>query len=374
MKRKLKILHICSSLAWGGGEMSAVKLADSFKDRGHDIYFAAHPDGRIFSELQSLAIKSIPVRLLRNFDPISSMKLRAVIRKNDIDILHVHMSRDLVHAYIASSMMKKRPRIILQKQVSSKVSKKDIFHQLIYSHVDKIFVLSNFLCENILYTCPVDENKVMVIPGGINADSYRIDHEDTKNLRTELGIPENSLIIGAIARIDRAKGFTELVNAFAGLSESMGDTLLVIVGEPTFGEENYGKELRELVNSLGLKDRVIFTGYRSDIPKLFSLFDIFALPSHEEAFGYVYIEAMASGLPVIATNSGGALDIISNGETGFLIPPKDVAALRDALIKLLSDHQLRKSFGVRGRKKVDDKFSESEILQKYEDEYYSLLT
>ncbi|MBA4311136.1 MAG: hypothetical protein C0417_00750 [Chlorobiaceae bacterium] len=354
--------------------MSAVKLAGSFRDRGHEIYFAAHPEGRIFSELNLLGIKTISVRLLRNFDPFSSMKLRSVIRKNDIDVLHVHMSRDLVHAYFASSMMKKRPIIILQKQVSSKVSKKDLFHRLIYSRVDKIFVLSNFLCENILNTCPVDEKKIIVIPGGINTDLYSVDQSETIKLRAELGIPQNSLVIGAIARIDRAKGFTELVTAFAGLPESMGETRLVIVGEPTFGEENYSSELHELVRSLGLTDLVIFAGFRSDIPRLFSMFDIFALPSYEEAFGYVYIEAMAAGLPVIATNSGGAPDIISDGETGFLIPPKNVESLRDVLIKLLSDHQLRKSFGARGKKKVDDNFSESEILQKYEDEYYSLLT
>ncbi|MBI5022032.1 MAG: glycosyltransferase family 4 protein [Ignavibacteriales bacterium] len=373
MERKLKILHICSSLAWGGAEIAAVKLAHSFKDRGHDIYFAAHPRGRIFAELQTLGIYPIPVRLLRNFDPYSSLKLRLIINKHAIDLLHVHMSRDLVHAYLATSMMNNRPRIILQKQVSSKVSKKDLFHRLIYSHVDKIFVLSNFLRENILNTCPVYENIVTVIPGGINTTLYRLDRDDAKNLRAEFGIPANALVIGSVGRIDRAKGFTELVNALACLPDSFKETRLVIVGEATFGEENYNNELHELVNFLGLKERIIFAGYRSDIHNLFSVFDIFALPSYEEAFGYVYIEAMAAGLPVIAADAGGASDIITDGETGFLVTPKNVDSLKDGLIKLLSDHQLRQRFGVNGKKKVYDKFLESDILQKYENEYYSLL-
>lgn len=353
--------------------MSAVKLALSFRDAGHEIYFAAHPKGRIYSELKKCGIKTIKARLLRNFDPVSSLILRRAIKRYNIGILHVHMSRDLVHAYLSTALSRKRPRVILQKQVSSKVLKKDLFHRLIYSGVDRIFVLSNFLRANILDTCPVTQEKVRVIPGGINADLYEVNQGGGRNIRAAYSIPEDALVIGAIARIDRAKGLSELVKAFASLPGQYDRVRLVIVGEPTFGEENYDAELRGLVSSSGLGDRVIFTGYRSDIPSVFSAFDLFALPSYEEAFGYVFIEAMAAGLPVIATRSGGVSDIVSDGETGLLVMPKEVESLRGAMIRLLSDRQLRLAYGARGKKKVKEQFSEAKIFKRYEDEYRSLL-
>jgi glycosyltransferase involved in cell wall biosynthesis len=372
VNRPLKILHICSSRAWGGGEMSAVKLAKSFQDRGHKIFFAAHSKGKIIEECRLHRIQTFTMQLLRNIDPLSSFKIRKTILKYKIDIVHVHLSRDLVHVYLSLMMMPNPPRIILQKQVSSKVIKKDLLHRLIYSRVSKIFVLSNFLRDNILDTCPVNEKIVSVIPGGINEELYNVEMDVRSKIRKELGIPEDVLVIGSITRIDRAKGLTELVNAFASLPVALNKCRLVIVGEPTYNEEEYNLELKQLIKDCRIDDRVIFTGYRKDIPQLLSAFDIFALPSYEEAFGYVYIEAMAAGLPVIATNSGGALDVISNGETGFLIPPKDIVLLKDALTRLLSDHQLRKDFGVRSKKMVHDKFSESDILKRYEVEYYSL--
>ncbi|MBI5477136.1 MAG: glycosyltransferase family 4 protein [Ignavibacteriales bacterium] len=373
MKKILKVLHVCSSRAWGGGEISAVKLAKSFKDYGHEIYFVAHPKGRIIDECRTLGIPTFGMNLLRNIDPISSYKLRKIINKFGIEIVHVHMSRDLVHIYLATRFLMRTPCLVFQKQVSSKLVKKDLFHRIIYSKVDKIFVLSNFLRENILETCPVSGGIVKVIPGGVNISLYNVDKKIRSRIRGELKILEDTLVIGTISRIDRAKGLSELVNAFSGIKNQTKQVKLVIVGEPTYGEENYNLELRELVNNLSLNDSVLFTGYRDDIPQILSSFDIFALPSYEEAFGYVFIEAMAAGLPVVSTNAGGVKDIIQEGINGFTIPPRDIFSIRDCLLKLLNDGEYRLLLGDEGRKIVKEKFDEAIILKKYEDEYYSLI-
>jgi len=371
--KKFNLLHICSSLAWGGAEISAVKLALALKERGHNLLFAAHPNGRIIKELMRHDIEVIQMRLLRNFDPIAVFKLIRVLKKKKIDIIHVHMSRDLVHVFWALKFIAHKPPVILQKQVSSKILKKDYFHKKIYSVVSKIFVLSNFLRENVLQTCPVTDDKVVVIPGGIDLSKYEIGEKVRERLRMELNIPDSSIVIGTIARIDRGKGLIELVQAFSKLIENNKDIRLVIVGAPTVGEEKFFEELKDRVSKLKVQELVLFTGFRSDIPEILTVFDIFVLASYGEAFGYVLLEASAARLPIIATDSGGVRDIVEDGETGILVQPYDVESLYRAMDTLMKDAPLRKKLGLLGRQRIEDKFIEENILEKIEQEYQSLL-
>lgn len=371
--RKLSILHICSSLAWGGAEMSAVKLAGNFMKRGQNILFAAHPRGQIMKELLSANIEAIPIRLLRNFDPISVYTLVRILKKRNIDIVHVHMSRDLVHVFLALKFVKHKPPVVLQKQVSSKVIKKDYFHKKIYSRVSRIFVLSNFLRENVLHTCPVTNDKVVVIPGGIDLSKYRTSVEVRERLRMALKIPPSCIVFGTIARIDRGKGLSELVQAFSRLVNQNADIRLIIVGEPTAGETAYADELNKLIAELRIQSSVLFTGFRSDIPNILSTFDVFVLASYGEAFGYVLLEASAARLPIITTDAGGVRDIVEDGKTGILVHPNDVDSLYGAMENLIMDSSLREQFGFAGQKRIEEKFIEEDILAKIESEYLSLL-
>ncbi len=318
-------------------------------------------------------IEVIKVRLIRNFDPIAVFKLIRVLKKKKIDIIHVHMSRDLVHVFWALKFISRKPHVILQKQVSSKVLKKDYFHKKIYSIVSKIFVLSNFLRENVLYTCPVTDDKVVVIHGGIDLSKYEIGDKVREKLRTELNIPNNSIVFGTIARIDRAKGLIELVQAFSKLVENNKDIRLIIVGEPTVGEETFFKELKNQVSKLKVQELVLFTGFRSDIPEILSVFDIFVLASYGEAFGYVLLEASAAKLPIIATDSGGVRDIVEDGKTGILVESYDVESLFRAMDTLIKNVSLRKKLGCAGRKRMEARFTKENILDKIEQEYQSLL-
>ncbi len=372
MRKNLRFLHICSSQAWGGGEISAVKLAKRFQERGNEVLFAAKPNTRIMQELQTLKVETVPLTLRRHFDPISVFKLINLLHHRQIDIIHVHLSRDLVHSYWAVKLGRKVP-VVLQKQVSSNVSKKDFIHRQIYSHVSKVFVLSNFLKKNMLDTCPISEAKVVVIPGGVKLEDFIVSSETRLLLRSAWGISSDELVFGTVGRIDRGKGYEELLTAFEQLVQKKMKVRLVIIGEPTIGEPAFAADLHILIKKLGIEKEIIFTGFRSDIPQILSAFDVFVLASYNEAFGYVIVEALVSKLPVIATNTGGVADIIQDGECGLLIPPRDVFSLMNAMQKLYNDEKLRKRFSVTGYNRVKNYFSESLILDRIEEEYYNLI-
>ena len=372
MKHKIRILHVCSSLSWGGAEMAAVKLAKQFSLRGHDIIFAAHPKGRIITELQNTNIEVVPISFFRYFDPFTVSKLIRLTQKHDVDIVHCHLSRDLAHLYWVSIFVQPLP-IILDKQVSSNVPKKSFIHRLIYSKVSKIFVLSTYLKQNVLETCPVSKEKVVVIPGGVRLEDYKISPSVRGRIRNEWKLDDKDFVFGTVSRIDRQKGLEELVRAFGSIVRTNCFVKLVIVGEPTVGEPEFAKKLSAIVKELGVENNVLFAGFRSDIPHVLSAFDVFVLPSYAESFGYVFIEALASKLPVIATNAGGVPDIIEDNVCGILVQPKERKSLYEAMDRLFSDASLRKRFSDAGSSKVEEMFLEGKRLDKIEREYLNLI-
>lgn len=352
--------------------MSAVKLANSLHQRGHEITFIPRLNTHIHKYLNETNIDVIPLRLKRHFDPISSIKLVKIIQHKQIDVIHIHLSRDLVHSYWAVRLGRKVP-VILQKQVSSNITKKDFFHRQLYSQVSKIFVLSNFLKQNMLDTCPITADKIIVLPGGVRLEDYKPDPGVRKRLRNEWKIAESEIVVGSIGRIDRGKGYEELLHGFINLLENGLEVRLVIVGEPTVGEPEFALKFMNQIKYHNLEHLVTLTGFRSDIPQVLSAFDIFVLPSHGEAFGYVFVEALAACIPVIATNAGGVPDIIEDGKCGFLVPPYDVKSLTNAMHKLLTDLSLRERFSFSGYERVKHNFDENTILHRIEEEYYKLI-
>jgi glycosyltransferase involved in cell wall biosynthesis len=371
--QKLNILYLCSSQAWGGTELFAVDLAKSFLDRGHKIIFAAHPKSRIIREAQNTDVKTVQMNFIRHFDPFTVLKLIKILHQQKIDIIHCHLSRDLVHVYWAVKFSRRIP-VILHKHVSSGLSKKDFFHRQIYSKVSRVVVLSNFVRRSIIDTCPISPDKVVIIPGGVNLREYDVAPEVRSQIRKGWEIGNDTIVFGTVCRIDKAKGLEDVVRAFAELVKNRLRVRLVIVGESTIGGTDFKPELQSLIESLGIEKEVIFIGYRSDIPQLLSAFDIFILASHEEAFGLVLIEALAARLPVIATRAGGTPDIVEDGVCGLLVSPRDHEGLYAVMHQMLMDESHRNKFRYAGRLRVEERFAQSHVLDRIENLYQELIS
>jgi glycosyltransferase involved in cell wall biosynthesis len=164
-----------------------------------------------------------------------------------------------------------------------------------------------------------------------------------------LGISPDSLVVGYVGWLIPIKGVIYLVRAMAKVLQRHPNSLLLLVGK---GDDK-GKEeiiLIEQVKSLGLSDRVRFLGWRPDVDEIMTCFDLLALPSLNEGMGRVLVEAMAVGLPIVATRVGGIPDLVKHGENGLLVPPADAGALGGAITELLIDKAGRERMGENGRK------------------------
>ncbi|MFW5867752.1 MAG: glycosyltransferase family 4 protein [Armatimonadota bacterium] len=196
---------------------------------------------------------------------------------------------------------------------------------------------------------------VRVVPNGIPLEQFE-PGPPPEGLREELGLPEGAPVACVVGRLTPWKGHRTLLRAWPEVVARVPDARLLIVGEVAFWEDSYAEELRSLAEELGVADSVVWAGFRDDVPDVLRLVDLLALASTDEPFGRVVIEAMAAGLPVVATASGGVPEIVVDGETGLLVPPEEPAAMGDAIAAVLADPPLSKAMGDAGRGRATERF------------------
>jgi glycosyltransferase involved in cell wall biosynthesis len=182
---------------------------------------------------------------------------------------------------------------------------------------------------------------------------------DGDELRRELGLAHDTQVLASVSRLFSWKGQRELVRAFALVRAEIPNLELLIVGadDQIVQANSFTAELKALARSLGISEHVRFTGARSDIPRVMAACDLFALPSFEEPFGLVFLEAMAMRKPVVAVNNGGTPEVVEHGRSGLLSPPWDVPALAANIVTLLRDRDLRLRMGEYGRAQVLERFN-----------------
>ena len=213
----------------------------------------------------------------------------------------------------------------------------------------------------------IPEHRIEVIHNGI--DPQRIRRQQSRSAaRKALELPLEGTIIGALGRLDPVKGYPDLIEALALLRDAFPTAYLAIAGN---GPQR--DELAALAASRGLAKRVILLGFCSDVNLFLDACDVFALPSLAEALPFALLEAMAHELPAVGTNVGGVGEVIEAHETGFLVPPRDAAALAMALSPLLESSELRSRMGLAGRCRIVERFQESDMVQRTLAVYESLL-
>jgi glycosyltransferase involved in cell wall biosynthesis len=196
---------------------------------------------------------------------------------------------------------------------------------------------------------------------------------DPGSVRDELGIPRDAPLMICVARLFPAKGQAELIRALSQLHPELPKLRLMIVGQDYPPGTRYSDELRELARQLGVADNVLFTGLRSDVPRLMAASDLFAMASREEPFGLVYAEAMAMKRPVVALDNGGTPEVVEHGKSGLLAASGDTAALAANIRTLLQNPPLRQQMGEYGRQQVETRFSPGRLAEDVARVYLRLL-
>ena len=222
---------------------------------------------------------------------------------------------------------------------------------------DAVFSISQYVTRTVVGMGKPSDSVYTVLNG---IDPSKWDPSiDGAEVRREFGIADGTLVLASVSRLFSWKGQRELLRAFALVQATLPNVHLLIVGADSLEAQggSFSEELKALAVSLGVRERVTFTGARRDVPRIMAACDVFTLPSFEEPFGLVFLEAMAMRRPVIAIDNGGTPEVVLHGRSGLLSPPWDVAALAANILTLLRDPGLRAKMGDHGREQVLERFT-----------------
>jgi len=362
--KSLSILEICLSRSWGGLEIYAASVAEWLQERGHRVSMITLTGSPIVKTSEE---KGIPVVEVARKDYLWLPTILAIakcIKRFQPDVIHVHLSKDLWHVAIAQWLSEPVP-VVFSQQMASNYPKRDILHRLVWKRVAGVAALTEEIRNQVIKNTPILANQVQVIPYGIDTDKLKPSPELQPALHQRYGISDKQFVIGVVGRLDPGKGQQVFLEALSFVPNT-NDVLGVLIGEETHGELGFRVILEELVHEWQLQDRVIFLNFIANPLKLYPMLDVLVLPSRKETFGKVLIEAMAFGIPVIATRAGGVPEIVVDGETGILVPPNDPKLLAQAISKLILDKELRTHMGQKGRERVVALYQLSDHLDKLE--------
>jgi glycosyltransferase involved in cell wall biosynthesis len=230
------------------------------------------------------------------------------------------------------------------------------------NHADAVFSISKYVTGTVI-SMGRDPASIHTILNCVDPSAWNPATDGTI-VRQELGISPATKVLASVSRLFHWKGQRELLQAFASVRQRVSDVVLLIVGADAPHEgTSFTEELKRLASELGVAPYVHFTGARSDVARVMAACDVYTMPSFEEPFGLVFLEAMAMGKPVVAVDNGGTPEVVAHGETGLLSPPWDIPALSRNIVRLLEDPALGQRMGQRGRERVLTQFNPQRMAE-----------
>jgi glycosyltransferase involved in cell wall biosynthesis len=374
MSRSLNMVQVCFTEAWGGLEMSARDYTRYFLERGHQSFCLCKSGSKLHEMLKKDGLPLQAVDFFSRYSPLAIMKIRKFLQQKQINIAHLHTPRDLWMITPASVGLSGLKIFATSRMLFTRTQKLDPVHRLVYSKLDYLINTTEVSQKHMQNNLPLSPDRHIVIPNPVDLARFRPELHDRKVYRKEWGAGDKTLLLGIVGRIDPTKGQKETITALPAILARYPDLKLVIIGEITVGhKEDFLQELKDLAKNLRVEQNIIWAGFKSDVPAVLRALDIFIMPSYQESFGKVLIEAMAMGIPVISTNKGGPPEILSQGECGLLVPPRESAPVAEAVLKYLDSASLRLAMIEKGRRKVEDCYSLTSVLERLEKLYYKTL-
>lgn len=299
--------------------------------------------------------------------------LAGYIRKNQIQIIHcTEKPRDALYGFLLSRVTGAKCVIHLHVKAENWISPNV---QWAMRNADALIGVSRFVSASMI-AMGFPSERIHTVHNSLTLDVWDPETDGSK-VRKEFGIAPETPLLLIVSRLFSWKGHTELLKALALLKPQIPEIKLLIVGDndPRAhpGGGSYSEELKSIANSLGLSGNVIFTGHRSDIRQLMAACDLYTMPSFEEPFGVVYLEAMAMKKPVVALDNGGSREIVEHGESGLLSPPWDIEHLAKNIKTLIENPAMRSRMGACGRQKVEQYFSPNKMSAEVLSIYLKLL-
>ena len=360
----LTVLHVNTERGFRGGEMQNLHLADGLSRRGHRCILALQEESTLGerAEERGLEVRRRPMQ--GEFDPLAVAWLSGLIQQERPHLLHYHTSHAVTLGTLAR-LGRRGPTTVATRRTSFPTRRNPLFRLKFSYRLDHVIAVSGSIKKDMV-DAGLPQVRISVVHSGIDLERFR--HQpDGAEFRRELGIGPDELLLGCVGALAPQKGHEHLLRAMAALSTPFPQLHLALLGE---GDRQ--EYILDEARNLGIGDRVHLAGFREEIPEANAAFDVAVLPSVAgEGSPAVVKEAMAMGVPVVATLIGGVGEILENNRQGLLVPPDDEAALADALGSLLRDPERRRTLGAAGRSRVEE-FSMERMIRRTEDVYNRL--
>lgn len=356
----MRILQVCSAGYIGGGERHVIDLSNELARRGHDVFVALTPGSPIAARLKAIPAANIGYQRFRNaVDIPSAAGLARFIGDNRIEVINAHLAKDYPVTALAS-LIGKVPYVIT-RHVLFPMSRS---HIIVLGKARYVIAPSNAVAASLFSGGIFPAEKIRTVRYGLDAGK----------IPGRVQLRRKGFRIGAIGNIDPVKGFDTLVIAAGIVTRQAGDAVFEIVGSDRSADLRNERELKTLIDELALSEKVVLSGFCEDIPAKLATFDLFVSSSRSESFGFVIAEAMLAGLPVVATATEGAKEIISDPSVGIIVPVDSPEQLAAAILALLHDHEKRSELSVNGSDHIRQNFSLEQMVDETESVYTDAVT
>ncbi len=363
MPQAVRIVHLVIGGDVAGGQLVALQVMRAARERGDHIAVVSPSEGPFVDLVRADGVTVHIADVNRTFRLGDLLRLVRILRAERADVLHTHTA-------VAANILTRIAGKLADTKVVTHVHMVNYFRPqrlpaLVLRTLDTLtarlaarIVTVSEATRATLVAQGYPPARVEVIPNGVDVDGVAATRGGELGLRSELGVPAGVPLVGEVGRLCAMKGQRELIEAIALVPGAW----VVLVGADIEQGGRYEAELRTAASEAGVADRVVFAGFRPDASDLIGAFDVLALPSWTEGMPLVTLEAMARGVPVVATAVGGIPEVVVDGTTGLLVPLRDPQALAAALRALTDDPARARVMGEAGRARVHERFRAADSI------------
>lgn len=368
-KVKGTVLHLIDTTGPGGAETVFIQLADLMRTRGYRSVVVIRGEGWVCDQLRERGIEPVILDAKGSFNIRFLFSLVSLIKKERVNLIHSHLLGSNVYASMAGLLA--HVPVVATYHGMVDVNPDERFrwikHTAMRLGIKRYVVVSKKLLENIEDQDLLDPLRTSVVYNGIDTEKYGL--TDSSAIKEELGLPDDAILVGSLGNIRPAKAYDLLIKSAVSVISEFPQTHFIIAGHK---KPSLMAELQRLIDQLGIGEHIHFLGFRQNSAEMLSQMDVFMLSSRSEGFSISTIEAMATGLPVLATRCGGPEEILEHDVTGWLVKAGDDRALSDGLKIMLTNKTTCERMASASKSSVKDHFGLQTMLGEYEKIYEKL--
>jgi len=343
-------LHIDTARTWRGGQNQVLLTVNGLREIGHRAALVAHPDGELRRRAAE-GLELIPLAPRTEMDLSAAWRLARVVKRLQPAVVHAHDAHGVAMASLALSLGgtgTQGPALVASRRVDFHL-RQNSFSRWKHRQVD-CFICASEAIRQMLVADGVPPDRTVTVHEGIDLDHVR--SAPAVNVHEAFWLPHRAPVVGNVAALVPHKGQRHLIEAAHLVIQQMPDVRFLILGEGELRDS-----LERLVREHHLEKHVFLPGFRTDVLGCMKGFDLFVMSSVTEGLGTALLDAMACGKAIVGTRTGGIPEVVEDGETGRLVPPRDHAAMAQAILNMLADDEQRRRMGEAGLARVQARFT-----------------